>query len=198
MVWLICLLLATDGLSFLDICRSRTYYNEKGFEYTSCNCPSVYQQRNQTMEELERKLSIEKGNMNFLCEALCEIKELQDLINDVHTKYYGQLLVKLVGTDTIPFFLITKKGVRLSLIDTENQFETEYFRIESIDRERCRGTVSLLRALDFEGHDTNLIADVVRLERTSTKRSIELAFISAVQLVNLDLLKKKTIIEPKW
>ena len=62
-------------------------------------------------------------------------------------------------------FLITHSGAHLSLLDTVKQFETEFFRIEDVDRERCRGTVSLLRAFDYEGNDTNSIADVVRLEK---------------------------------
>ncbi|MFJ7734067.1 hypothetical protein ACIQXF_19590 [Lysinibacillus sp. NPDC097231] len=140
----------------------------------------------------------EKRRNHFLCEALHDIKELQDVMKDFHSKYFGQLLVKIVGSDTIPFFLITHDGTHLKLMDTIKQFETEFFRIEAIDREHCRGTVSLLRAYDYEGHDTNLIADVVRLERTSTKKSIELCGISAIQLLKPDMLKGKFIIEPKW
>ena len=145
-----------------------------------------------------KKLSIEKGRKHFLCEALCELKALQDSIIDFHSKYYGQLLLKIVGSDTIPFFLITDNGVRLRIIDIEKKFETEYFRIECIDKERCCGTISLLRPFDIEGNDTNSIADVVRLEKTSTKISIELECLSAIQLLNTDLLKGEIIIEPKW
>lgn len=143
-------------------------------------------------------MSIENGRKHFLCEALCEIKEVQDIIKDFHSKYYGQLLMKIIGSDTIPFVLIINNGGHLRLIDKVKQFETEFFRIESIDKERCRGTVSLLRAFDFEGLDTNSIADVVRLEKTTTEESIELGSISAIQLLNPDLLNKKIIIEPKW
>ncbi len=145
-----------------------------------------------------RKLKHEKRRNHFLCEALNDIKVLQDIMKDFHSKYFGQLLVKIVGSDTIPFFLITHNGSHLRLMDTVNQFETEYFRIEGVDIERCRGTVSLLRAYDYEGKDTNLIADVVRLERTSTEKSIEFSGISAIQLLKPDMLKGKFIIEPKW
>ena len=158
----------------------------------------MYKLLNRTREELERKLSIEKGRKHVICDALCELKALQDLVIEHHSNYYGQLLVKLVGSDTIPFFLIKNNGVHLRLLDKVKQFETEYFRIESVDRERCCGTVSLLRSLDFEGNVTNSLADVVRLEKTSTKKNIELSCISAIQLLNHDLLKRKIIIEPKW
>ncbi|KOP80366.1 hypothetical protein AMS59_02960 [Lysinibacillus sp. FJAT-14745] len=140
----------------------------------------------------------ENKRNHFLCEALNDIKALQDMIKDFHSKYFGQLLVKIVGSDTIPFFLITHNGTRLKLMDTVKQFETEFFRIEAIDKECCRGTVSLLRAYDYEGHDTKLIADVVRLEKTSTEKSIDLSGISAIQLLKPDMLKGKFIIEPKW
>ena len=143
-------------------------------------------------------MSIEKGRKHFICDALIELKALQDLIIEHHSKYYGKLLVRIVGSDTIPFFLIKNNGVHLRLIDKVKQFETEYFRIESVDSERCCGTISLLRPLDFEGNVTNSPADVVRLEKTSTKKYIELSCISAIQLLNLDLLKRKIIIEPKW
>ncbi|WP_107923788.1 CotY/CotZ family spore coat protein [Lysinibacillus parviboronicapiens] len=143
-------------------------------------------------------MSIEKGRKHFVCEALSDIKALQDVITNFHSKYYGQLLMKIVGSDTIPLFLITNNGAHLRLLDTGKQFETEYFRIESIDKERCRGTISLLRAYDYEGNETDSNADVVRLERTSTEKSIDLSSISAIQLLNPDLLKRKIIIEPKW
>ncbi|KOS64231.1 hypothetical protein FJQ98_10185 [Lysinibacillus agricola] len=143
-------------------------------------------------------MNSENRKNHFLCEALYDIKALQDVMKDFHSKYFGQLLVKIVGSDTIPFFLITHNGSHLKLMDTVKQFETEFFRIEAIDRERCRGTVSLLRAFDYEGHDTNIISDVVRLEKTSTEKSIELRGISAIQLLKPDMLKGKFIIEPKW
>ncbi|WP_397538255.1 CotY/CotZ family spore coat protein [Rummeliibacillus pycnus] len=143
-------------------------------------------------------MSVEDANKHCLCEALLELKKLQDMITNLQTKYYGELLLKLVGTDTIPFFLITNNGCHFRFIDTDKQFETEYFRIESIDRELCCATVSLLRALDFEGHDTFSICDVVKLEKTRTKRSIDLECISGIQLLSPDLLIRKILCEPKW
>ncbi len=75
-------------------------------------------------------MSIEKGRKHFVCEALSDIKALQDVITNFHSKYYGQLLMKIVGSDTIPLFLITNNGAHLRLLDTGKQFETEYFRID--------------------------------------------------------------------
>lgn len=52
----------------------------------------------------------------------------------------------------------------------------------------------MLRAYDYEGNETNSIADVVRLEKTSTEKSIELNSISAIQLLNPDLLKGRLLL----
>jgi len=150
------------------------------------------------LKELKKKLSIENDNKHYLIESLIELKEIQDIITNSQTKYFDQLLLKLVGTDTVPFFLIMNNGRHLRIIDMTEQFETEYFRIESIDRELRNVTVSLLRALDFEGNDTFSIADVVKLEKTSITRSINLNFISGVQFLSTDLLRGKIIYEPKW
>jgi len=149
-------------------------------------------------EGVEKELNVMNDHKHYLIDALTEIKEVQDKITNSQTKYFDQLLLTLVGTDTIPFFLIMNNGRHLRFIDIDEQLETEFLRIESIDRELRNVTVSLLRALDFEENDTNLIADVVSLEKTSSKRSINLDFISGVQLLSPDLLRRKIICEPKW
>lgn len=143
-------------------------------------------------------MSSERRGNDCLCEALYELKLFQDLIKDSQTKYYGQLLAKIVGTDTLPFFLITKKGDPLSFSDTNECFETSYFRIESIDKEECCATISLLRPLDIEGYLSNSLCDVVRLERTSTCKVVDLTRFCAIQLLETELLTRKVIIEPKW
>ncbi|QFG01068.1 hypothetical protein PB01_01870 [Psychrobacillus glaciei] len=135
---------------------------------------------------------------HVLCGALVELKSFQDLLKDSPTKYFGNLLAKIVGTDTIPFFLITKTGDLLSLIDTDECFETNYFRVESIDREKCCTTISLLRPLDIEGNLCNSLCDVVRLEKSPTCKVVDLSSVCAIQPLDTKLLTRKIIIEPKW
>ncbi|WP_391206836.1 CotY/CotZ family spore coat protein [Psychrobacillus sp. L4] len=147
---------------------------------------------------MKNKLSSERKSEHCLCEALYELKSFQDLLKDSQTKFYGHLLAKIIGTDTIPFFLITKTGDPLSLIDTDESFETNYFRIESIDREKCCTTISLLRPLDIEGNLSNSLCDVVRLEKTSTCKVVDLSCVCAIQPLDTELLTRKIIIEPKW
>ena len=149
-------------------------------------------------EGVGRKMRLEKGRKHFVCDALGELKTIQDSIIDFHSKYFGQLLLKIVGSDTIPFFLIMNNGMHLRLMDKEKKIETAYFRIETVDQDYCRATITLLRALDYEGKETTTIADVVSLEKTSIKKTIELGNVTAIQLLNTDLLGAKIIIEPKW
>ena len=40
---------------------------------------------------------MEKGKKHFVCEALSELKALQDTITDFQSKYFGQLLLEIVG-----------------------------------------------------------------------------------------------------
>ncbi|TQR18707.1 CotY/CotZ family spore coat protein [Psychrobacillus vulpis] len=143
-------------------------------------------------------MSSERKSSNCICDALFELKLFQDFLKHSHTKFYGHLLAEIVNTDTIPFFLITKKGDPLSFNDTKECFETSYFRIESVDPEKCCTTISLLRPLDIEGRISNSICDVVRLEKTSTCKEVDLTCICAIQLLDTELLRRKIIIEPKW
>ncbi|WP_225986135.1 MULTISPECIES: CotY/CotZ family spore coat protein [Psychrobacillus] len=148
---------------------------------------------------MKSKMSSNKEESeHVLCGALVELKSFQDLLKDSPTKYFGNLLAKIVGTDTIPFFLITKTGDLLSLIDTDECFETNYFRVESIDREKCCTTISLLRPLDIEGNLCNSLCDVVRLEKSPTCKVVDLSSVCAIQPLDTKLLTRKIIIEPKW
>ena len=140
----------------------------------------------------------EKLKHSFLYEALKDIKTFQDVLTNSWSKYYGHLFIKIVGSDTIPFFLITTEGTLLSLSDTATQIETKYFRIEKIEKQSLMITVSLLRAFDIEDKETNTIKDVVRLEKSTAKAFIDLRYITAVQLLEPDLLVRKFYVESKW
>ncbi|MBU8879956.1 hypothetical protein BGM26_13305 [Bacillus sp. FJAT-29790] len=150
-------------------------------------------------------LTVELSCEHGLCDALFELKSLQDSLMNSSTKYFGKLLRKIVGVDTIPFFLLTKKGL-LSHVGTdinhkngkEEFFTTNYFRIESIDQEKCRATISLLRPINIHGDPAHSLSDVIRLKKTSACIEIELLNICAIQTLDTELLKRKIIIEPKW
>lgn len=135
---------------------------------------------------------------NYICEAFYELKLLQDFLQDSQTKFFGNLLAKIVGTDTIPFLLTTTKGDLLTISSVQEGFETNYFRIELVDLEKCCVTISLLRPIDIEGNVSNAPCDVVRLEKTSICRVIDTNFICAIQTLETKMLTRKIIIEPKW
>jgi hypothetical protein len=140
-----------------------------------------------------------------ICDALFELKKLQDYINHSETPYFGKLLSTLVGVDTIPFTLFRKDGpMFLTGCDSKEKgkaefcFTTSYFRLEKLDVDTCCATVSLLRPLDIYGEDVESMCEVTKLIKTSTCVEIDLDCICAIQCVDVDLLKRIIIIEPKW
>ncbi len=151
------------------------------------------------------KLSNEKSCKHGICEALFELKSLQDFLTESSTKYSGKLLAKLVGVDTIPFILMTKDGLFShsgEVINHKNgkaeSFTSNYFRIESIEKEGCHATISLLHPLDIHGDPPHSPCDVIILKKTTNCIEIDLLSICAIQTVDIELLKREIIIEPKW
>lgn len=133
-----------------------------------------------------------------LCEALEDLLKLQDMLTNAWSKYYGHLFIKLLGTDTIPFVLMTSKSTFFRLTDSVEQFETIYFRLESIEQVQKRIHVTLLRAFDVESNETDSLNETVRLEKTMAKASIDLRWISAIQLVDTKLFGREFYVESKW
>ena len=71
-------------------------------------------------------------------------------------------------------FLLTKKGtLTLAGIDKdektgkEEKFKTNFFRIESIDQDKGRISVSLLRPFDVYGNEAFSVCEVMELKKTS-------------------------------
>ncbi|MFE8699254.1 CotY/CotZ family spore coat protein [Cytobacillus sp. FJAT-54145] len=147
----------------------------------------------------------ETFSKDCLCEALLELKSLQDYLSNSSTKYFGKLLPKLIGVDTIPFFFLTKDGLFTltgSYVnpDTGKEvcFSTNYFRVESVDKDSCCAVISLLQPLDIEGRDATSICKVIKLKRTTTCVHVDLSCVCGIQPLDLDLLRRKIIVEPKW
>lgn len=130
--------------------------------------------------------------------ALYELMLLQDYIKHSRIPFFGKLLARLIEVDTIPFLLMTKDGFLELFGMEEGPFKTKFFRIEEIEENGQRAKVSLLRAFNIYGEDTNVLCDVVKLKRTSVCAEIELTSICGIQCGDIDLLKRDFIIEPKW
>ncbi|MBS4199887.1 hypothetical protein KHA93_09480 [Bacillus sp. FJAT-49732] len=137
-----------------------------------------------------------------ICHALNELKTMQDLLTESSYKYLGKMLSDLVGADTIPFIMYTNDGLfnRIGRETTTNDetFVTNYFRIESINKESGRATISLLRPFDIHGKNTLSIDELIVLKKTSSSMSIDLSHINGIQPLDIDYMKRKNIIEQKW
>lgn len=132
-----------------------------------------------------------------LYEALEDIKKFQDALT-IRSKYYDCLLIKIVGTDTIPFVLMTTESKLLRLSSSKEKIDTVYFRIEAIDHQQKVLNVTLLRAFDIEGNEVASMKGFVRLEKTTANATINLRYISAIQLVDVHYLTQESFIEEKW
>ncbi|MGM0904486.1 MAG: CotY/CotZ family spore coat protein [Bacillota bacterium] len=148
---------------------------------------------------------LNRAEADCIFHALYELKRLQDYINELHSPFLGKLLSKLIGVDTIPFYLYDKDG-RIEFFGTETRkkdglkecFLTSFFRIEKLEESSNCATISLLRPLNIHGEDTNDPCDVVKLKKTSECVQIDLSCICAIQCLDAELLKREIIIEPKW
>lgn len=159
---------------------------------------SYYELHSMRVKELVSQLLHGNGNEHFLCKALQDIKNTQDILTNTHSPYFGNLLADIVGTDTIPIFLLTKTGKNLSVYNSSLGCNAIYFRIECVEKNKNRVTVSLLRSFDIYGEDCEMINEVVKLEKTNTKHTIDLSVITAIQLCDTALLKNNVFIESKW
>ena len=133
-----------------------------------------------------------------LYEALEDIKRFQDIMTDTWSKYYDYWFIKMLGTDTIPFTLMTTEAKLLRLRDEKEKIETNYFRIEEIDKQSHQMKVTLLKAYDLEGSEANSLKNVVKLEKTKATATVYLHRISAVQLVSTQLFACEYFVESKW
>ncbi|HEY4624269.1 MAG TPA: CotY/CotZ family spore coat protein [Solibacillus sp.] len=128
--------------------------------------------------------------------ALNDLKQMQDLLANSWSKYYGHFFEKLVGSDTIPFCFTTKECRLYTTINPKKHTATSFFRLEAIEASRVK--LTLLHAVDIEEQHTNVIKDVVRLEKTDTQITLDFSSMLAIQLLEPALLSKKNYIESKW
>ncbi len=135
---------------------------------------------------------------NCLCDVLKEILHFQNLIEHTWTKHFNYLLLKIVGSDTIPIALLTRRGTHLQLTDYESGFTTCYFRIENIDVSNNLLTVSFLCPMSIEGEPIMRAEEMVTLKKTNREATINIATLSGVQLFSTSLLSANIFVESKW
>lgn len=133
-----------------------------------------------------------------LIEVLTEIDYFQQIINKMKTKHFGHLLIKLVGTDTIPVMFITKRGEYLRLMSQESHYSTTFFRIEEVDEVKQMLSLALLCPLNMEGQPASRTDELMSLKKTTETIKLNIANIAAVQLASTTLLSTSIMIESKW
>ena len=155
-----------------------------------------------------RKMDLKKtyfDTENCIVGALLELIEVQDFLIQTSTPLLGKILGKLAGIDTIPFILLTEKGVfKLSgivdnhITNKKEYFTTSYYRVNSIEKGSTCVNLTLLRPINIENKNVDSFCEVVKLEKTPVCVEIDLSCICGLQILDPNLLKRKIIIEPKW
>ncbi|KKK39860.1 hypothetical protein WQ57_00770 [Mesobacillus campisalis] len=142
---------------------------------------------------------------NCIGDALFELKKLQDFLAETSTPFLGKLLGKLVGSDTIPFILLTKNGIFEweGIVYNEKKksqecFTTSFFRIDSIEKGSSCAKLTILRPYNIHKEPAKLLCDVVKLEKTPICIEIDISCFCGIQCLDTELLKRKIICEPKW
>ncbi len=135
-------------------------------------------------------MSKRKDDFNCVCDAIQNIKDLQDAVEDqCPTSCFSDLLspANFVG-DTIPFLLYTKKGDLFKAFGNIGElrggdcFKTPFFRVEGIDD--CCATLSLLRPVGVDFCDKDDICDVERLVKTDFCIEVDLGCFCAIQCLD--------------
>ncbi|SFE74512.1 CotY/CotZ family spore coat protein [Alteribacillus iranensis] len=141
-----------------------------------------------------------------VCDALANIKKAQDKVerrdDGCSNSCYSDLLSprgrdnRRDARDTVPFLLQGKDGKYFYAtggIGTRDCFQTVFFRVESIDEDKCCATLSLLEPdMDIEFDkccvDPTSLCDVDEVERTRECIEVDLNCFCAVQCLDPDLV----------
>lgn len=127
------------------------------------------------------------------------LKQQQDQLKGMKTDICSSLLAKLFDGDTIPIMLKTdSEYFEAAGLKDNCPFMTKYFRIENIDEDKNVVTLSLLQPFDICQGVTTCFNELYHLERSDTYATLRIDSISAIQCLDIDLMTKKVIIEPKW
>lgn len=128
---------------------------------------------------------------NCVCEAVQNIKDLQDAVEDpCPTSCFSNLLspANFVG-DTIPFLLYTKKGELFKAFGNVGElrggdcFKTPFFRVENVNGDCC-ATLSLLRPIGTDFNCKDDICDVENLVKTDFCIEVDLSCFCAIQCLD--------------
>ncbi|MER2106950.1 MAG: hypothetical protein ABS949_08410 [Solibacillus sp.] len=106
------------------------------------------------------------------------------------SKYYGTLLQQRLGTDTIPFLVITVEGEILFVN------KTCFFRIEAVEDHQI--TVLLLQAYTADNEEALSVKEALYIKKTAIKAVLPLHGMAAIQLIDLPFEHELSSMETKW
>ncbi|WNS80304.1 CotY/CotZ family spore coat protein [Domibacillus sp. DTU_2020_1001157_1_SI_ALB_TIR_016] len=137
-----------------------------------------------------------RSGLGFFLQIL---KEQQDQLKGMKTDICSSLLAKIFEADTIPIMLKTDEDY-FEAAGSKNDcpFTTRYFRIEHLDEEEKTVTLSLLQPLDVCCGTAVCFHELSFLERTNVCVTVCIEGISAIQCLDMELMVRRTFIEPKW
>lgn len=111
------------------------------------------------------------------------------------------LLAKLMRVDTIPFSLFKQDSpLPFSTQGTigGKAFQTWCFRLEAIHKEDQSVLLSLLQPYTIYGEPAGWMEEIYALKRTHCLITQHVPAFSSLSCLNIDLLKRDIIVEPKW
>lgn len=127
------------------------------------------------------------------------LKNQQNLLNGDPSDVFSSLLVKMARVDTLPFILYESGSPSPFRTKAEDlSFETFCFRIENLDEQANTALVSLLHPINVYGETAVDLDELYLLKRTSLFSSLPVNKFTAIRCLDIDLMKRSIIIEPKW
>lgn len=129
------------------------------------------------------------------------LKNQQNLLNGDPSDVFSSLLVKMARVDTLPFILYERGSpspFRTKTDTKDSSFETFCFRIENIDEQATTALVSMLHPINVYGETAVDLDELYLLKRTSNFLSLNVNQFTAIRCLDIELMKRSIIIEPKW
>lgn len=135
------------------------------------------------------------------CEQ-CICNEMEQLLDEQQRLSLEgfRFVCENIGFDTIPFILSNGKSPFETFGRTRNGhfFTTQVFRLESLDRNHCCATLSLLLPVDMDGCPVDLCDDVYALIKTDICIIVDLNCFCTIQPLSPRLVNRALpIVEPK-
>lgn len=132
---------------------------------------------------------------SLIYKAMKRLLEEQEMISfqNVNFRYVSNAIKK----DTIPFSFLPNDQNE-SFVAYYKNIATKYFRLDKLDAKTGLAELSLLEAINMEGHPVNPSEEFYALRRTNAKIIINVNQFHDIQVYPLEFINRPLpIIEPK-